>query len=77
MAASPKLAGDHEKITSSVHVNMDGRTLWPKSIGAQGQGTHSQAVCSCMREANVGEWIFFCKNLFNLKYIMMQVVSSH
>ena len=63
MAASPKLAGDHEKITSSVHVNMDGRTLWPKSIGAQGKSTHSQAKllvyarCKC-RENDLVNWIF-------------------
>ena len=45
MAASRRCASDLKKITSIVHVYMDGRTLWPKSIGIQGKSTtaYSQA----------------------------------
>ena len=47
---------------------MDGRTLWPKSIGAQGKDTHSQAEsCSYMRDSKCRErvsWIFCCFLIF-------------
>ena len=56
------------KITSSVHVNMDGRTPWPKSSGVQGKSTHRQAEsCSYMRDSKCRErvsWIFCCFLIF-------------